>query len=516
MLSILRGALSAFDAHRGGLSWAVILAVIALLVVRNWLCTGPYQLSRILPWRLGGRAVVEWRMRPFFGWGRSWLGLPRFAFGREEDSVAIVGPPRVGKTAGVLIPQASMWAGPLVSTSTKPDVLRATAGRRLELARRFGGGVHVYAPTATGAVEQLQPIRWSPLAGCEDPRIATLRVEALIAVAQVGRGMENADHWRAGAGRILRPYFLAAAHHPHRPGDLAVVSEWLSAYEFREPQGILAGLGTHAGKQWARELSGVAGTPERERGSFFSAALTAVKATANPAVLRACSGTDIDPIEFLTTRSTLYIVSPSEHQEAVAPLVAALIESIVAAAYELHRNGRLPARLLLSLDELTNIAPLPSLGSIVSQGAGQGVLTCWAVQSQAQLRERYGDDAADAIWSATRCKVVFGGLADERSLEQLSRLIGDHRVRTRTVSVGGYDGLRRINRGFEWRPRLSPAQLRGLRPRWAVLLYHHREPIALRVPLAARRWRMRRAFVPWPAAAPAPVVAPKHGEEEVA
>src|SRR5262249_4949053 len=149
-----------------------------------------------------------------------------------------------------------------------------------------------------------------------------------------------------------------------------------------------------------------------ERSSFFAAASTALKVTAVPRVLRSCSGTDIDPEEFVRTRSTLYIISPSEYQTQLAPLCAALVESIVFAAYNLHdahvrprtsgldklartasNRRRLvtgqeplpavdgPPRVLLQLDELTNIAPVPSLETIVSQGAGRGVLICWIVQS---------------------------------------------------------------------------------------------------------------------------------------
>jgi type IV secretory pathway TraG/TraD family ATPase VirD4 len=481
------------------------LLLLVLYVVRRKRCFGPYRLPRMVPWRLTRRAAVVWRERPFLGWSRDWLGFTRFAFGRDEDSVAIVGPPRVGKTAGVLIPQASMFSGSLVSTSTKPDILRATAGRRLELASQHGGRVFLYAPTEAGEVEGLRPIRWSPLAGCRDPRVAAMRVASMMDVAQVGRGVENADHWRAGAARILRPYFLAAANHATRPGDFGVVTEWLSAHAEREPLVILDGLGTAGGRQWAAELRGIFAAPERERGSFFSAAQNTVKATADPTVLDSCGATDLDVVEFLSTRSTLYIVSPSEHQEAVAPLIAALIESIVMVAYDLHRQGRLPARLLLSLDELTNIAPLPSLESIVSQGAGQGVLTSWAVQSQAQLRNRYGAEMAEAIWSATQCKVVFGGLTDGPSLDALSRVVGDHRVRTRSSSIGS-DGQQHLSRGHEWRPRLAPAELRELSPRWAVLLYHHRRPYVLRAPVAARRRRMRRALAPWTGAVGAPTV----------
>src|SRR5262249_57066318 len=113
-------------------------------------------------------------------------------------------------------------------------------------------------------------------------------------------------------------------------GDFAVVREWLAGHVFREPLAILASLRTFGGDYWAAELRGVAETPERERGSFFSSAQNAVAATADPNVLRSCGGTGLEPVEFLTTRSTLYIVSPSEHQEAVAPLFSASLE------YTLH------------------------------------------------------------------------------------------------------------------------------------------------------------------------------------
>jgi type IV secretion system protein VirD4 len=485
----------------------VLIALIilaALLVIRHVLCTGPRGLPHVIPRRLRRPAQVAWRERPFLGWGRNWLGLSRWAFGGAEDAVAIVGPPRVGKTAGILIPQAAMWRGPLITTSTRPEVLRATAARRLALGRQHGGGIYVYAPLEGGRVEALEPLHWSPLAGCQDPRVAVLRVQSMVTVAEVGKGMENADHWRAGAGRILRPYFLAAAHHQQRPGDFAVVREWLSLQEFREPLAILSGLGTVAGYQWAADLNGVAATPDRERGSFFSAAINTVRVTADPTVLQSCSRTDLDPVEFLTTSSTLYIISPTEHQEAVAPLVAALIESIVNAAYGLHAASRLSSRLLLCLDEVANIAPLPGLESIASQGAGSGVNLAWGAQSMAQMRSRYGADGAQAIWSSSRCRLVFGGLADTPGLDELSRLIGDHRVRTRSRSVSN-DGQQHRTWSHEWRPRLSPAELRQLPDDWAVLLYHNRPPYALRAPIAARRRRMRPAFLPWPVAAPGPV-----------
>jgi hypothetical protein len=101
--------------------------------------------------------------------------------------------------------------------------------------------------------------------------------------------------------------------------------------------------------------------------------------------------------------------------------------------------------------------------------------------------------------------VVFGGLSDGPTLDHISRLIGDHRVSTRTVSTDR-EGKRNETRGFEWRPRLAPSQLRELRRGWALLLYHHRPPRALRAPIAAKRWRMRHVVQPAAIPASAPVV----------
>src|SRR5262249_44792716 len=50
------------------------------------------------------------------------------------------------------------------------------------------------------------------------------------------------------------------------------------------------------------------------------------------------------------------------------------------------------------------------------------------------------------------------------------------------------------------------AELRQLPPKWALLVYQERKPYVLRAPVAAKRWRLRRAFLPWPIVVVPPVV----------
>lgn len=430
------------------------------------------------------------RERPFIGFSRGLWIWSYHAFARQQDSVAIVGPPRSGKSTGILIPQLAMWDGSAVSTSIKPDVLSATLRRRERLARRHGGRVYVYAPTSNGTVCGFEPMRWSPVAGCEDPVTCQVRVKSLVYAAGAGAGTSDATHWRDGACAILRGLFGASAVHPTRPCDLRVVIEWLNDAETAEPAGILRNFAEQGGEDRAQALEGIGATEWKERSSMFSAARMALSGLANPLVLQRSYGSAFDVDEFLSTCSTLYVVSPTTHQEGIAPLISALIESITSRAYELDHVGALPNRLLLSLDEVCNIAPLPTLPAIVSQGGGQGCNAAWAAQSFAQLRARYGKDGAGAIWSAANARIVLGGIGDSADLEEIARMCGghpEHNPMPGIISQGRRRG----------RPPVSARMLREIPDRTALLMYGNRRPYWIRIPRWSRaltlRWAVRGA-----------------------
>ncbi len=499
LLSATAGALS-WPVLQPALAWllaAIALALPAGLLWRGWWFRTPFDLPVRLPRRLSGPARIGWSERLFLGWTEGWLGYPRFALAQVEDSVGIVGPPRVNKTLGITVIQLSMWGGPALSVSPKPDLFRLTAVRRRQLADQYGGQVMIYAPTSTGLVEGLRPVRFSP-ASSQDPEEIKLRIDSWTEAAATGKNIENPDHWKSGAARILRGSILAAAHDRDRPGDFSLVTEWLAARDLRTPILKLQQLNTTAARQWEAELVGVQNMrAERERDGFFSAAETTVQACTSPTVLASTTGQDFDPEQFLLSRSTLFILAPTQHQRAVAPLISMLIETLVRTAYKLHHEGRLEARFLLSLDDMANCAPLPSIESTISQGGGQGVSTSWNLQSLAQNEVNYGAAAARAIWNATRAKLAFGGLDPDAGGETISAAIGEERVVTPGQSDTG-QGVR-ASRHVTWRRILAASQLRELPSRWAVLIYLNERVHVLREPLAIKRHQVRRHLVPWTA-----------------
>src|SRR5262249_46190726 len=72
------------------------------------------------------RRQVYLGLDPNDGHKRCWAG--------PEDSVGIVGPPRYGKTSGLIVPALMGWDGPAVVTSTRGDLLAFCGGWRQRLA----------------------------------------------------------------------------------------------------------------------------------------------------------------------------------------------------------------------------------------------------------------------------------------------------------------------------------------------------------------------------------------------
>ncbi len=91
--------------------------------------------------------------------------------------------------------------------------------------------------------------------------------------------------------------------------------------------------------------------------------------------------------------------------------------------------------MLLALDELANIAPLPDLPAMISEGGGQGLVTIACFQDLSQARNRW-PALADGFPSLFGTTVVLPGIGDVRTLESLSVLSGEHELVTRSVSRG--------------------------------------------------------------------------------
>jgi type IV secretory pathway TraG/TraD family ATPase VirD4 len=374
----------------------------------------------------------------------------------------------------VIIPNLLDWPGPFVATSTKDDLIVHTA-----CALRHERPVYVFDPT--GYSEWPDPVCWDAVAGCEDPHVAIYRARALNAAAGSSRGIQHADYFQAYNEAIHRCYLHAAAVSGR---DIAAVRQWVNRAESRDA--IRALRKSPSAPEWADDLEAITNMHHEALTNVFSGARRAYDCLADPRVLRACqpSAATFIAERVITERAAVFIVGTSGAQASMAPIVAALIETIVDAAKQgavRSATRRLTPPLGLVLDECANIAPLPSLPQLVTDGAGQGITTMIVLQSLGQARARWGVDGTAALWDGCTVKVVLGGLADTRDLETVSRMCGDVDVE---VAGRSYDPDGEQTRTFSHRriPAFTPGQVRTMRRWHGLLFYEELRPIETALP----------------------------------
>jgi type IV secretory pathway TraG/TraD family ATPase VirD4 len=147
--------------------------------------------------------------------------------------------------------------------------------------------------------------------------------------------------------------------------------------------------------------------------------------------------------------------------------------------------------LAVVLDEAANY-PLPSLPALMSEGGGSGVTTMAVLQSLAQARDRWGREAAGAIWDAAIVKVILGGSANADDLADLSRLIGDRPVKEHSETSSGWGAARSMSTTVRYRPILEPSDIRRIRVGFGLLLLRSAPPIMMTLsPWTARKDAVR-------------------------
>src|SRR5439155_11649675 len=114
-------------------------------------------------------------------------------------------------------------------------------------------------------------------------------------------------------------------------------------------------------------------------------------------------------------------------QRRLRPVFVALVQELLDAAYRISSAERRPLdpALLVVLDEVANIAPIPDLDVLVSTASGHGIQFVTVLQDLAQAFDRWGRDRADTLVNNHRARVFGAGLSDERTLDYLARLLGD-------------------------------------------------------------------------------------------
>jgi type IV secretion system protein VirD4 len=384
-----------------------------------------------------------------------------------DEHAVVLAPPRTGKS-GWLARVIMHYPGPVVSTTTKADVFSLTSG-----IRELRGPIHVFNPQRIGGV--LSTFRWNPLEGCQEPATAIRRADAFaLAVSQ--KGVEGGGWFGQKAAAFLRALFCAAALDG---SDMRTVAAWALGSDITAAQDV---LWNHGRKQWALELGQLGGEARKTAETIQMSMTQALGFLTDPALAQAvlpAPGAGLDLDAFLQDSGTLYLIAESEHDESpLAPLFACLAGEVHHTAAMLGSrmpNGRLDPPLLMALDEVTQICPVP-VPSWLADSGGKGIQIIAVTHGEAQLRARWKADGARQIMDTAGVKVFLPGVSDPDTLAMASKLCGQAAYHEHGAEQGSRHDV------------MTPDMLRQLPPGRALVLRGGLAPVIARLPMA---WKDR-------------------------
>jgi hypothetical protein len=184
-----------------------------------------------------------------------------------RDSVVLLGPSGAGKGVYVVINRVLDAPGAVVVTSTRPDVVAVTM-----TARAAVGPVGVIA--TDGSVDGVpEMVRWSPIIGCRDGKVAAARAQVLAAGSS--SGVEDASFWQGWSEKVIKALLHAAAW-----GNVGIDDLWRWTQSAAAAKAALAVLQNLEGRAptpqgrvepgWADTLAQVVDGDEKFRGNVWA------------------------------------------------------------------------------------------------------------------------------------------------------------------------------------------------------------------------------------------------------
>lgn len=444
--------------ERAGARWAHAHELRALYT--------PRALAPHTPRRRGGSAHH----------GRLALGYRgrRLLHAEARHALVVFGPTQSFKSAGLAIPALLEWDGPAVASSTKTDLLAASIRRREQL-----GDVMVFDPFGLSTAATAT---WSPLRAAHTWDGALSTAMRMSAGGELDTGsVRGGSYWSAAAEQRLAPLLWTAAQ---TNSGIGAVVRWAYGQGDSELPAIMHNRltaakdgGERADAQAAYDAHAAFEQLAGEtRSSIESSVQLLLRGYRSPRVQASAAGCEITPERLLAGSATLYLVGDSHRSKLLRPIFLALLSELIDHAYHeaTWRGGRLPHPLLLCLDELGNVAPLPNLGEIASTAASHNIQLVSIFHDLAQARARYGEQTLTVI-NNHRARMLLPGVADLETLRYFSELLGEQHLRDPDRSSPEVKAPR------ERRSLAAPEQLRQLPSGHALLVYGRLAPTKVRL-----------------------------------
>ncbi len=414
--------------------------------------------------------------------GSRYLMLP------GQQGVILAAPPRAGKGAGIVIPNALNWPDSLVCTDIKHENWKISAGYRF----RCGQECHLFDPLS----EEGRTSRWNPLtyvSAHPERRVNDLqRIADMLYPETPGTD----PFWIASARSLFVGIALYLFETPSLPRTIGEIlrqgmasgEEGFGAHWKRLVEGRTSGKNPLS-STCVRALYDVIDLAPVTASSIRKTFTSRLDLWLNPILDAATSGDDFDLRDLRKRPLSIYVGVNPDDLHRLRPVLSLFFQQTIGLqTRELpEHNPELKHQVLLLLDEFAALGRIPIIAEAVSYLPGYNVRTVLVIQSPSQLREVYGQNAAETITKSLAARIVFQprDMVDAKEISEelgFTTVKGRSRSRPRRFgfSTGHSSHHGTVTESEQRRALMLPQEVQSLGTDQAIIFYESTPPIRCR------------------------------------
>lgn len=432
-------------------------------------------------------------------WGGRYLVLAR------QLAAIIIAPPRSGKGAGVVQPNALSWLGSLVVNDVRKECYRITAGWRALFSK-----VYLLDPLSPNGLTA----QWNPISKYYVPDEPALRVSKLQKLAnQLSPDPATGDpFWPASCRDLFLGLGLYVIETPSLPRTMGEMVRQ-----------IMHGTDDTIGEHWRQVISerDKAGDPlsptckrmlfdfinlsPQTQSSIRKTFTAKLQLWTDPFIDSATSGDSFDLNELRRKRITIYLGIDPGDLDRLSLFMNLFFTQLLDANMDKmpEDDPTIKHELMPILDELAALGRMPILEKSIQLMGGYGIRPLLIAHSVPQLRAAYGPDHTKNIIACCGARIVYAP-NDSDYATDVSRELGTFTVNSTSESRPPMSmRAGSVTKSKAARALLNPQEVKMMGVNNEIVFVEHCPPIFCR-----KIWYWQRLFFLRRANRPVPKITP--------
>ncbi len=434
--------------------------------------------------RIGGKIIKVPGGFTKRGSGRKSKWKPKLVGGQklwiDGDDVGgfVIGPPRSGKGASLIVPNCLLWPDSLIVLDMRGETYEATAGYR----QKFSRVVRFSPADENGETEKYNPLDFVSI----NPDQRDIDINSI--AAALLPTPKNDAYWIQDGRALFSGVVSWVLENPETaPEDknIGTVLRIIEGTELSLRDWLLKEAGAGKGKHgdwigyFTRScLARFAVMADKQFDGVYGTLAAAVKPFKNERILRATATSTFDIRAMRRENISLYLDFRIQQVASIGPIFNVLMTQFMD---YMSRDMMQPheKRVLVLLDEFQNLGKLENALTVATVLGGYGIPTWFFVQSLRSIDNVYSREGRQTLVNAARAQIFFGA-QDPEDQRYVSQLLGERTDTVVDVSHSGtlFDQKRTsVQSKHVMRPLMRPDEIGSMDETRCIIKIRNQQPI---------------------------------------